>query len=199
MVPGGEGLSALSTGHLQSDTAGRGMRMNVLVAFSSKHGSTREIAERIGQRLREGGITAAVIDVRDVKDLGGYGAVVIGSAVYMGSWRKEAVEFAKENREALAALPVWLFSSGPLGEPTLEDPKPVPELRGEIGPKDHRVFAGALDKSKLSLPEKLVVAAVKSQMKTPHELLGDFRDWHEIDAWAGEIVGALAMAPSEVR
>jgi menaquinone-dependent protoporphyrinogen IX oxidase len=99
--------------------------MNVLVAYSSKHGSTREIAHRMGDPLRADGLTPDVREIAEVSDLTAYDAVVIGSAVYMGSWRKEATEFARKHRAALAARPVWLFSSGPLGEPNLEEPQHV--------------------------------------------------------------------------
>src|ERR1700719_898345 len=93
------------------------MQVNVLVAYSSKHGSTREIALRIGDRLRADGLTPDVRDIAAVSDPHAYDAVVLGSAVYMGGWRREATEFARKHTAVLATLPVWLFSSGPLAEP----------------------------------------------------------------------------------
>jgi menaquinone-dependent protoporphyrinogen oxidase len=175
------------------------MSKQVLVAFSSKHGATKEIAERIGERLRSDGLAATVAEVGDVAAVADYDAVVLGSAVYFGQWRKEAVKFARQNRAALAAKPVWLFSSGPLNQPSLEDPKPVPELRAELGPVDHRVFAGALDAKKLSIPEKIVIAAVRSQTKLQDELTGDFRSWPEIEEWTDGIAEALFMQPAIAR
>jgi menaquinone-dependent protoporphyrinogen oxidase len=171
--------------------------MNVLVAYSSKHGPTREIAHRMGDRLRADGLTPDVHEIAEVSDLTAYDAVVIGSAVYMGSWRKEATEFARKHRAALAARPVWLFSSGPLGEPNLEEPQHVAELRAALNPRGHRVFTGALDASRLSLPERIVISAVAAQSK--HHLAGDFRDWHEIDAWADGIAQALLKTAVEVK
>ncbi len=169
------------------------MRVKVLVAYSSKHGSTREIAHRIGDRLRADGLAPEVLDVANVSDPAAYDAVVLGSAVYMGSWRKEATEFARKHTAALAARPVWLFSSGPLGEPSLEEPRHLAELRAALFPRDHRVFTGALDSSRLSLPERIVVSAIEAKSK--QDLAGDFREWHEIDGWADEIAQALVMAP----
>jgi hypothetical protein len=55
----------------------------VLVAYGSKHGSTAEIADRIGERLREAGHEVDVLPAGSVTDLDRYEAVVLGSAVYM--------------------------------------------------------------------------------------------------------------------
>jgi menaquinone-dependent protoporphyrinogen oxidase len=62
-----------------------------------------------------------VAPVQDVGAIDGYDAVVLGSAVYLGNWMKPAKEFAVREAAALAAVPVWLFSSGPIGSPP-EDP-----------------------------------------------------------------------------
>jgi hypothetical protein len=51
-------------------------------------------------------------------------------------------------------------------------------------PREHRVFAGRLDKSKLSFPERAVVLAFRA-------VEGDFRDWDAIAAWSSEIAAAL--------
>lgn len=172
------------------------MAVNVLVAHSSKHGSTAEIAQRIGDRLRLAGLQAEVFEVSERPDPAAYDAVVLGSAVYMGSWRGEAAAFAREHAPALATRPLWMFSSGPLSETSLEEPKPVRELRAELQPRDHRIFQGALVKSKLSVPERMVVAAIGS--RTKKDLAGDFREWDEIEAWADGIARELAAAPAAV-
>lgn len=172
------------------------MNKRVLVAFSSKHGATAGIASRIGAKLETAGLAVDVRDVGDVQDPAGYDAVVLGSAVYLGSWRREAATFAREHAVALSARPVWLFSSGPLAEPSLEEPKPLDELRAVLMPRGHRVFTGALDRAKLSFPERVVIAAVGSQMKK--DLAGDWREWEGIDEWAGSIARELAAEPAEV-
>lgn len=163
----------------------------VLVAYASKHGSTAEIAEKIGQVLREKGHQADVMPAERVADLGSYEAVVLGSAVYAGQWRKEAAEFLESREEALAGRPVWLFSSGPTGE---EDPVEAmdgwrfPEglqpVADRIDPADIAFFHGVLDMKKLNLAEKLVVKALKAPT-------GDFRNWDVITAWAEDIAAAL--------
>jgi len=84
------------------------MNDKVLVVYATKYGSTAEIAERIGQVLREAGLGADVQPADRVGDLGSYDAVVLGSAVYVGQWRKEAAKFLEVNEATLARTPVWL-------------------------------------------------------------------------------------------
>jgi menaquinone-dependent protoporphyrinogen oxidase len=163
----------------------------VLVAYATKYGATAEIAERIGQTLREAGLDATVRPADQVEDPTQYGAVVLGSAVYAGQWRKEAANFLQENEQALAARPVWLFSSGPTGEGDPVElmkgwrfPEGLQPTADRIAPRDIALFHGEIDMSELNLPEKLIVRALKA----PAE---DSRDWDEIAAWAQSIADTL--------
>ena len=88
--------------------------MKVLVAYASKYGATAEIAEKIGQVLRQSGLQVDVSPVKSANDLKSYDAVILGSAAYMFQWRPDAVSFLKKNQNLLAERPIWLFYSGPL-------------------------------------------------------------------------------------
>ena len=168
------------------------MAAKVLIAYATKYGATAEIAEHIGQVITEVGLAAEVRPVEEVSDVGSYEAVVLGSAVYVGQWRKEAARFLETNEEALAQRPVWLFSSGPTGQGD-----PVALLKGwrlpqaqqpiadRVKPRDIAVFHGALDEKKLSLVEKMMIKTVKAPA-------GDYRDWAAITAWANGIAAALS-------
>ena len=72
------------------------MNGKVLVAFGSKHGATEEIAEKIGETLERAGFPVDVVPVANVRDISGYAAVVLGSAAYIGQWRKDAAKFLKQ-------------------------------------------------------------------------------------------------------
>ena len=160
----------------------------ILVAYASKHGATEGIAQHIARSLNEAGREADARSVTDVLEFGTLEAVVIGSAVYAGSWRKDAVQFVDAHADELARLPVWIFSSGPLGEQVADDeeqPKQLAEIRAPISPRGHKMFFGALDAGKLSFGERMVVKAVKAPE-------GDFRNWDEIGSWAKGIVRALS-------
>ena len=161
--------------------------MRVLVASASKHGATNEIAIEIGRTLNDHGVDTEVLDVEHVSALGGFDAVILGSAVYIGHWLKPATKFAEIHADELRGRPIWLFSSGPIGDP----PRPQEQQAGtadEIlvatGAREHRVFAGKIDKGQLSFPERAVVRAVGAAE-------GDYRDWSEIRAWATDIAQAL--------
>lgn len=172
--------------------------MRVLVAFATRSGSTGEIAERIAQRLRTGGHDADAEPVSDAVHVTAYDAFVIGSAVYLGRWQKEAVRFVQRNRSTLADRPTWLFSSGPLGtEPTLAgidqrdgavNPAELAALTEAARPRGHHVFFGALNPDHLGLGPR-VMRLTPAGRKLFVE--GDFRDWTEIEAWTDEIAGAL--------
>lgn len=159
----------------------------ILVAYASKHGATAGIASRIAERLSERGHDALARPVDAIDSLAGAEAVVLGSAVYAGSWRKEAVGFVDRFRAELAGIPVWLFSSGPLGDHVVdleEQPRQLAEIRRSIEPIDHRTFFGALDMRTLSFGERMIVKAVKAPA-------GDFREWDVIETWADGIDVAL--------
>ncbi|MFI6257005.1 flavodoxin domain-containing protein [Micromonospora zamorensis] len=161
--------------------------MKILVAAASRHGSTAEIASHIATALR-GALPSDSVDVvaaAEVTDVTSYDAMVLGSAVYMGRWLEEA-------RSAAARITsnpprsVWLFSSGPIGDPPkpTEAPAEVSDIVTSVNARDHRVFAGSLDRHRLGLAEKAMVMALRVAD-------GDFRDWSEIDAWAGQIASEL--------
>ncbi len=164
--------------------------MKILVAFASKHGSTKGIAQAIADELDAMGAETDLNEIDESSEVRQYGAVIIGSAVYMGNWLAEAHRFVEENQEKLKGRPVWLFSSGPLGE---NDPQPrdnpahLSELMHATGAKGHQIFVGKLDKSELGLGERLTVKMVRA----PY---GDFRDWEAIRAWARDIGNELKIA-----
>jgi menaquinone-dependent protoporphyrinogen oxidase len=166
------------------------MDMKVLVAAASKHGATHEIAAAIGRGLSERGLVVEVCDVADLGSIGDANACVLGSAVYVGQWLGTARHFVEANAAALAAIPTWLFSSGPLGDPLKPDEEHavnVAETIASVAAREHRLFAGKLDKGQLGFGERAVVLAVRAAD-------GDYRNWDEIDAWAGEIAAALRGA-----
>jgi len=167
------------------------MNTQVLVAYATKYGATAEIAEKIGQVLRQAGLRTDVLPADRVSNLTPYKAVVLGSAVYIGRWRKEAAKFLKANETVLAEKPVWLFSSGPTGEGDPVElaqgwrfPGKLQPIADRIGPHDIAIFHGAMDVNKLNFIEKWMIKNVKAP-------LGDYRDWEAITAWATAIADEL--------
>lgn len=164
--------------------------MRVLVTAGSKHGATTEIAAAIGRRLGEAGLEVDVLDPDNVTTLDGIDAAVVGSGVYAGSWLASTRRLIERHEEGLRSMPVWIFSSGPLGDP----PKPAGEesvdvswVVEKVNPREHRIFAGKLDKSVLGFAEKAIILAVRAEE-------GDYRDWDAIESWSSSIATSLTAA-----
>ncbi len=180
--------------------------MKVLIAFATKHGSTKGIADFIGEKLRRRGAQVDVIEVDRVQNVRDYDAFVIGSAVYGQHWIKEATKFASRNKSILSTRPVWLFSSGPVGkerkdpkgrdvlDPLVSGPKELEELRQDLHPRDHQIFFGALDGTKLGFIYRQIRKSATIRASLPE---GDFREWGEIEAWSNSIASSLEQEEGE--
>jgi menaquinone-dependent protoporphyrinogen oxidase len=165
--------------------------MKLLIAVSSKHGSTREIAGSICEMIREAGVEVDVVDAQDIESVAQYDAVIVGSAVHWGRWMGPARDLVNGSVDVLRTRPVWLFSSGPLGR-DIVDPADAAEgnkLLELVGAREHRVFPGKADRQTLGFVERRIVSMVKSPW-------GDHRDWAVIRAWASSIAGELATVPT---
>jgi menaquinone-dependent protoporphyrinogen oxidase len=161
--------------------------MNVLVAVASRHGSTAEIAERIVATLLAAGLEVDMqrIDDGAAADLGRYDAIVVGSAVYEGRWLRGARRFLADHQDQLRRIPVFLFSSGPVGNNTIGvENGHVTNLAEMSGAIDHRQFPGRLDRALLKRRERWIVDIVRA-------LDGDFRDWDAVEEWASTIAARL--------
>ena len=168
------------------------MNSKTLVAYATKYGATAEIAEKIGEVLSQAGVPTDVSPVNQVKDLDSYGAVVLGSAVYIFRWRKEASRFLKVNARKLAERPLWIFSSGPTGKGDPVEltngwrfPKGLQPRLDNIKPREVVVFHGAIDPGKMKGMEKWMIDKVGADME-------DSRDWDAITSWAKAIASVLA-------
>lgn len=172
--------------------------MRAVVAYASKYGFTKGIAEFIAEKIQQNGVEAVALEADKVKSPTDYDAFVIGSAVFFGKWMKEAREFIIHNRELLAHRYVWLFSSGPVGtdtidkhgRPTLEAnvPKDIEEFKRIINPRDHQVFFGGFDASTHGFGLKLLMKSEAIRASMPS---GDFRNWNLIGSWATGIAHTL--------
>lgn len=175
--------------------------MTILVTYATRYGATGGIADRIAEQLRTTGQAVHVLPVDAVDDVADYDAFVVGSAVYIGRWLPAAARFVREHAELLRERPVWLFSSGPLGDDATDArgrdkrdiaaPSEYAEFQELVSPVDAVVFYGALVPHDLSFKDRTV-------RRTPvgRELLveGDFRDWSTIETWASEVGRSLDTA-----
>lgn len=161
--------------------------MRVLIGYASRFGSTRDIALRIGGKLRGDGSDVDVRSVDEISDPDPYDAVVFGSGVYDGSWTAEATDFVQRHSAVLADKPVWLFSVGTFGDqhPIIgglmkKEPREIGEFEQAVHPREYRVFAGVIDLDQWPAWGRLLFKALGGHA-------GDNRQWSDIDAWAEQI------------
>ena len=186
------GLTGATVGHaaevkFPEGRCGGKMDKKVLVTYASKYGSTGGVADAIGKELCGKGMAADVALVKNAGNIGSYQGVVIGSAIYMGKWMSEAMDFVKKNRETLSRVPVAYFLVClTLREPTEKNRaeassymNPILQAVPEIKPVAIGTFAGAFYYDNLSWLFKKI-------MKSKEAPEGDFRDWNAVRAWARE-------------
>ena len=163
------------------------MAPQILIATASRHGSTFDIADEIARVLSRRGFVVLDKAADETDGVEPFDAVICGSAVYMGRWLPQATAFVTRNADELAQRPVWLFSSGPIGEPPQPegDPQGISQLMERLHARGHRNFPGRLDRDRLSLSERVIVGMLRAPK-------GDFRDFPQVTAWATEIADALA-------
>jgi menaquinone-dependent protoporphyrinogen oxidase len=173
---------------MQSDDSGQ-LNRHVLVAYSSRYGSTREVAEEIADALSKNGLNADVDLARNVNTLAGYQAVILGAPFYIGRWQKEAQQFLIRNRKELIELPVAIFALGPISSGDQEQAKM--QLDEELAkypwlhPIDTAMFGGKYDPPNLSVIHRLLTLLPASPLNGLPA--SDFRDWTAIRDWANNI------------
>jgi menaquinone-dependent protoporphyrinogen oxidase len=156
--------------------------MKVLVAYATVYGSTKEVAEKIGEVLKSKGMEVDVSSVSDISDISSYDAAVIGAPVMKFRFLPPARKFVKSNKETLSKIPVAYFS---LGLAMMEDTqdhrdtmmRKLKVVTKRVRPVDVGLFGGKYKK-----PEK------GFKMPLPE---GDWRDWDKIEAWAKGLAGKL--------
>jgi menaquinone-dependent protoporphyrinogen oxidase len=168
------------------------MPSRILVAYATKHETTREIADAIVATLREEGLDAEAVPAGKVTSVAGYDAIVIGSPLYMGKILKEAKQFVEHFADVLQKKPVAAFAVGMSCKDLTDENRRKVEaamvpitgrvpIRGEMG-----MFAGRMSPS--------YIPVLGFFMRYDKGKTEDARDWGAIRAWAGELPAALGIA-----
>jgi menaquinone-dependent protoporphyrinogen oxidase len=87
----------------------------VLVAFSSRSGSTAGAADAIAAVLVAAGLAVDCRPKEEVADVTPYGAVILGSGVFVPGRASDGGGFLERHAAALRTRRVWLFCAGPIG------------------------------------------------------------------------------------
>ncbi|MCX5812018.1 MAG: flavodoxin domain-containing protein [Proteobacteria bacterium] len=170
------------------------IKKRVLITYASRCGSSGGVAEAIGQVLCGMGASVDVRLVGSVNDLSPYHGVIVGSAIRMGKWLPEAVGFVKDNQDMLGLLPVAYFvvcltmkdDTAGNRSTVMAYLAPVRKEAPKIQPTAVGLFPGAVDFSKLSFVNKMILKA-----KGISE--GDYRDWPTVKSWASAVGPTLPV------
>ena len=160
----------------------------VLVAYSSRTGSTFEVAEEIAKVLRRARLMVHVSRMHDVKSLDQYGTAVLGMPLYVGEVPKEVHQFMTRFKIPLASLPSWVFVLGPVGLHSGEFGMAANQVGRELAnfpwfrPAEIKILGGRFDIKTLPFPFNLGRLLVPEQFRgVPNS---DLRNWSEINTWA---------------
>jgi menaquinone-dependent protoporphyrinogen oxidase len=169
------------------------MSTSVLVGYATRYGSTQKVAEAVAETLRDCGLRVDIQPMHEVRTLEGYDAVVLGAALYMFRWHKDARRFLSQYRKALAELPVAVFALGPVHDPYDEEEwqNSRAQLDKELAkfpwliPVALEIFGGKFDPEKLRFPINVLAG---------NEPASDMRDWEAIRTWASDLASKLEPA-----
>jgi len=170
----------------------------ILIAYDTVHGSTAEVAARIGDDLCAIGFKVDVKWVGDVTGVDCYDGFIVASAIYKFNWLPDAKAFLATYKDRLAAKPTAVFIVGAsMAQDTPETRAaaqksfvdPVLSTYPDIHPVSIGLFGGAIDftKEKYSLFEKIVLRILGFLLRLPDKNKADWRNWDTIDAWAAEV------------
>jgi menaquinone-dependent protoporphyrinogen oxidase len=167
--------------------------MHVLVCVASRHGATAEIGEAVALELARAGHFVDVIPPDELEDVTPFDAVVLGSAVYVGRLAVSLRAMVQRESARLRERLVWLFWSGPVGDPPMPvtPPDDVATIAREVGARESRCFVGSLDRGGLDLSERALVALTHAEQ-------GDFRDFDDVRSWAVQVAASLTEAERQV-
>ncbi|MDE4908958.1 flavodoxin domain-containing protein [Methanogenium marinum] len=162
----------------------------VLIAYATKYGTTKEIAEEIQDVLAENGIESDLTNVMETGIIDSYDAVILGSPVYMGKMLVEAREFCQHYRPYLKNIWLAIFVDGiSCCNPGETNTSPliaaIRDMHEYVRPVMEMGFSGAFSPVNLSEADAQIADMV-------HPPVGDFRDHEAIRIWAREIVSAIS-------
>jgi len=171
------------------------MSKKVLVGYATRYGSTKEVAETIACFVRESGFEVDVCQVRDIKTLTDYNAVILGAPLFMFHWHKDILRFLSKHQRILLNLQVAIFALGPTHDPYDEQEwrDSWSQLNKELEkyswlkPVEIEMFGGKYDPTKLKFPLKMMAGSVPAS---------DIRDEEAIQAWANKLVVKLNKSHS---
>jgi menaquinone-dependent protoporphyrinogen oxidase len=170
-----------------------GVRCKILVAYVTRSGFTRTVAQRIATVLRLRGHEVDVADLElCIRHPETYDAVILGSGVRLGHHAQIVADFITEHRAVLAGRPCAFFSVDRNAYKTVaSDPKHhMNELFEKVNwhPRHALAVAGKLDYREHALPRRLAMRVHSRLDHAPTDTSRDhvLTDWRRVKAFADQ-------------
>ena len=174
--------------------------MRILIAYSSRYGSTEEIASKLVDFLGEEGVEAIVLDVKNERswpNLESYDGVIVGSGVKITKWMKESLNFLKRKRDELKGKRLALFVScmSVLTDPDYAREELLEKVMEKAGVEAdlYEAFGPLIDvgeESRMGFLDKKIAQSVmvglSKDLGLEFDMKGrnDLRDWNRIRDFA---------------
>ena len=135
--------------------------MQTIILYATKHGGTREIAQRIASKIP--GSEMHDLKQSPAPSLSQYDCIIIGSPLYAGAIRKEVKAFLLQSAEALQKKRLGLFLSGlsPEEKKTFFEANYSPEILQSAKAKGF--LGGIYDPKKAGFMERFLMKAIAKQ------------------------------------
>lgn len=168
--------------------------MKLLIAYSSRNGTSRECAEMLRDRIPEF-INTTLCDLAKVSpDLIGYDCAVLGGPVIMGRFEKHIRSFIAKNAAALSKIPCAVFICCGFSQNFDEYAEIlIPKsLHCSLGVHH---FGGELKPEKLRGIDRLIVKIARNSIKN-----ADFEDREAMNLSLPEIIPEnIALLAQAIR
>lgn len=184
---------------------------HVLVAYASKHGQTRLVAERIATVLSDLGLDA---DLRDLDQREAdpwppdYAGVVVAASVHAGHHQKSVKHWAQAHATTLGLKPsafvsVSLTAADDSDEARARVRQLIDAFADETGwyPNETLACAGALRYREYDVATRVVMRLVARHQGAPTDLHEDveFTDWEAVERFARGFFATIARHAEETR
>ncbi len=173
----------------------------LLLLCSTVDGHTREICERMAEKLEAQGLhpTIQVLTPEAEANLSRYDAVVIGASIRYGKHRPEVKQLIEGHVPELEGMPAAFFSVNAIArKPEKRTPEGnvyVSEFLKSISwkPPLIRIFAGKIDYPSYGLFDKYMIRLIMWITKGPTDLSKsfEFTDWDDVAAFCDDIAGMV--------
>ena len=135
--------------------------MRTIIFYATKYGAAREAAERLSGYIDD--VVVHDLQAGHLPDLAGFDTVILGSAIYAGSIRKEAKAFLAAHKSELMQKRLGFYLCGISKEEEqvcFEKNFPKELLQKATATS---LFGGIFDPKKANMAERLIMKAAAKQ------------------------------------